>query len=76
MSQTFVSANKATLMEKVDLGTLERDNRNRFGVKRAANVWRHEMDDNRICGDQIRTKNFRSTIFDKEFELAHKPRLY
>lgn len=74
--QTFYNANKSSQVDKVDLGTLEKDNRDRFGVKRAANVWRHEMDDNRISGDQIRTKNFRSTLFDREFENAKRASLF
>lgn len=48
-----------------DLGELERLNRVRFGVKRPANVWKHEMDDLRITGDQVRTTNFKTTMYDK-----------
>ena len=54
--------------DKVDLGSLELANRMRFGVKKPANIWRHEMDDSRISGDQIRTKNFKSSMFDSKFE--------
>lgn len=33
-----------------DLGELERHNRMKYGVKKPANVWKHEMDDHRISG--------------------------
>jgi len=33
-----------------DLGDLERHNRMKYGVKKPANIWRHEMDDCRISG--------------------------
>lgn len=33
-----------------DMGHLERANRMKYGVKKPANVWRHEMDDSRISG--------------------------
>ena len=49
-----------------DLGELERHNRMKYGVKKPANVWRHEMDDHRISGFQIRTNNFRTSMFDKD----------
>jgi len=49
-----------------DLGELELHNRSKYGVKKPANVWAHEMDDNRICGFQIRTSNFKSSMFEKD----------
>ena len=35
----------------VDLAEIERYNRGRFGVKKPANKWAHEMDDCRITAD-------------------------
>lgn len=49
---------------EIDLGILELQNRIKFGVKKPANIWRHEMDDTRITGDQFRLNNFKSTMFD------------
>ena len=49
-----------------DLGDLERHNRMKYGVKKPANVWRHEMDDNRISGFQMRTTNYRTSMFDRD----------
>jgi len=49
-----------------DLGRLEMENRLKFGVKKPANIWRHEMDDTRITGDQFRMNNFKSTMFDQK----------
>lgn len=49
-----------------DLGNLECHNRKKYGVKKPANVWQHEQDDNRISGFQIRTSNFRTSMFDSE----------
>ena len=49
-----------------DLGSLELHNRSKYGVKKPANVWGHEMDDNRICGFQIRTANFKTSMFEKD----------
>ena len=46
------------------LGKIEQQNRIKFGVKKPANVWKHEMDDHRITGDQIRVNEFKSTMFD------------
>ena len=53
----------------MDYGELERQNRFKFGVKKPSNVWFHEMDDNRITGDQIRTNNFRGSMF--EADMVH-----
>ena len=53
-----------------DLGELERHNRMKYGVKKPANVWRHEMDDCRISGFQIRTNNYKTSMFDRD--LAHR----
>ena len=50
----------------VDLGAIERQNRLKFGVKKPANIWKHEMDDNRITGAQLRLNNFRTNMFDSE----------
>ena len=49
-----------------DLGDLERTNRMKYGVKKPANIWQHEMDDNRITGFQMRTSNFRTSMFDSD----------
>ena len=49
-----------------DLGELERHNRMKYGVKKPANVSRHEMDDQRIWGFQMRTTNFKTSMFDKD----------
>ena len=46
------------------IGEIERFNRYKYGVKKPANVWKHEMDDTRITGEQIRINNFKSTLFD------------
>ena len=43
---------------------MEWKNRFKYGVKKPANVWRHEMDDCRITGEQIRTSNFKGSMFD------------
>lgn len=43
---------------------MEKANRAKFGVKKPANVWRHEMDDHRITGSQIRINDFKSTMHD------------
>lgn len=53
-----------------DLGDLERHNRMKYGVKKPANVWRHEMDDSRISGFQFRTTNYKTSMFDRD--LAHR----
>ena len=50
----------------VDFVEHERINRLKFGVKKPANVWYHEMDDNRITADQIRTSNFRGSIHERD----------
>ena len=52
----------------MDLAELELMNRSKYGVKKPANVWRHEMDDARITGEQIRTNNFRGSMFDRDRE--------
>ena len=61
---------KAQANGEIDLAEMEFQNRFRYGVKKPANVWRHEMDDSRITGDQIRTTNFKGTIFDVEKKLS------
>ena len=40
-------------------------------MKKPANVWNHEMDDSRITGAQIRTTNFKGSIFeaDRAYQL-------
>ena len=68
-----ILAQTSTLMaaatnDSINLGEIERANRFKYGVKKPANVWRHEMDDNRITGCQIRTTNFRNTMFDADKE--------
>ena len=52
----------------INLAEIERQNRYKYGVKKPANRWKHEMDDNRITGAQVRTNNFKTTIFDLEEE--------
>ena len=51
-----------------DLGNLERYNRIKYGVKKPANIWHHEMDDCRISGFQHRTTNFKTNMFDKDMD--------
>ena len=57
------------LPDSHDLAELERLNRIKYGVKKPANRWAHEMDDSRITGDQIRTNNFRGSMFDRDREV-------
>lgn len=45
---------------------MERQNRMRYGVKKPANIWRHEMDDTRITAEQIRCNDFKANMFDAE----------
>ena len=52
----------------IDLAEQERVNRFKYGVKKPANVWYHEMDDARITGDQIRTNNFRGSMHERDRE--------
>ena len=49
----------------IDLVAIERHNRYKYGVKKPANRWKHEMDDSRISGAQIRLNDFKGTIFDQ-----------
>ena len=57
----------------VDLVSIERTNRYKFGVKKPANRWKHEMDDNRITGAQLRLKDFKGNIFDQDGENEVRP---
>ena len=52
----------------IDLAEQERVNRFKYGVKKPANIWGHEMDDARISGAQIRTNNFRGSMFTRDRE--------
>ena len=52
----------------IDLAEQERVNRFKYGVKKPANIWGHEMDDSRISGAQIRTTNFRGSMFARDRE--------
>ena len=52
----------------IDLAELERKNRLRYGVKKPADRWQHEMDDGRITSDQIRTVNYRGSMFDRDLD--------
>lgn len=64
---TFLETKGYQGIEKIknglDLGEQERINRFKYGVKKPANKWYHEMDDSRLTGDQIRTTNFRGDMF-------------
>ena len=53
-------------MNGIDLVAIERHNRYKYGVKKPANKWKHEMDDSRITGAQLRLKNYKGTIFDQD----------
>lgn len=57
----------------VDLVAIERHNRYKFGVKKPANRWKHEMDDSRITGAQLRLKDYKGTIFDQDGENEVRP---
>ena len=50
----------------LDLAEQERINRFKYGVKKPANKWFHEMDDSRITADQIRTTNFKGSMFERD----------
>lgn len=56
----------------LDLAEQERVNRFKYGVKKPANKWFHEMDDCRITGDQIRTNNFKGSMFERDKEAQLK----
>ena len=64
MNKAFNMTSFGEMTKGVDLGELEKQNRLKFGVKKPANIWRHEMDDSRITADQLRTTNFKTTMFD------------
>lgn len=68
LSNTYIKAKAGANenAEKVDLGEMERRNRMRYGVKKPANIWRHEMDDTRITAEQIRCNDFKANMFDAE----------
>ena len=48
----------------ISLAEIERENRYKYGVKKPANRWKHEMDDTRITGAQVRMNNIKTNIFD------------
>ena len=50
----------------LDLAEQERINSLKYRVKKPADKWFHAMDDSRITGDQIRTTNFRGSMFDRD----------
>ena len=55
-------------VDGIDLAEQERVNRFKYGVKKPANIWGHEMDDARITGAQIRFNNFRGSMFARDRE--------
>ena len=60
------------IKDGLDLAEQERINRFKYGIKKPANKWFHEMDDNRITGDQIRTTNFRGSMFERDQEAQRR----
>ena len=56
------------------LGEIEAQNRYKYGVKKPANRWKHEMDDSRITGAHVRTNNFKTTMFDLDEEAGNPMR--